>query len=268
MDQLPLADEIREARRLCDEAQAAHAHLLRLQALMTSLRLLESDAVRDPDLAVDVPGDDVLDSLRETWPQLRDLREPPTHNTLELIRSRKLVAQSASHLLQPFHADSNARHAALHHLQQQQQLQVQGPEHAELVAEVRRLQARRETVEAELRFSRQRLETLDPLCALVRRVLQDTERLAGEAEGPGVLEAVIQVVAMQLDALRSYFQAQGLSVRLPAAPTSREDLAAIADRLRRMLDELGEEEGPLRARIDALDTEYRALTEKVLGMAG
>ena len=264
---LPLAAEIREARRQVQEAQDAEAHLRSIDTLVTSLRVVEGLAARRPDAEAEVPGDDLLAMLRARWPQLRQVEEPPADTLLERARGRRLLLESAAALLRPAQRESTTRHEALHRLQEAQLHRVQeAPEHAALVRKVKEIQGARAVAEADLRRLDAEVQLLEPLRRLLEQV---ATRVDDHVAQPHPQEGVtLQIVNGHLEALQVFLDAHRFDFPMPGAATTPADLPAIAERLREILSTLATEEPARRARRDALKARCDALAEEAMEIAG
>lgn len=239
--ELPLAEEIREARRLADEAQDAMVHTQQVNVTITSIDLLDLQARGGDNAGMPLPGDDVVYRLCERWPQLADLPSTgprPTQPYREQLRLRRLQMQSALQLLNPIARESAVRSQRLHDLQHEQRHLLEDPKYAEALTEITRLSADRNDAQFVLAPLEQRLSALTPSGTILWKFIERLDwTLADHLSPPGATEWRAALVARDLvAAVDALFNQYRLDLPRPApvdqvpdAPDPAQSAALLAE---------------------------------------
>lgn len=224
--QLPLVAQIREARRLAEEANAAYRDFNMLGSTLTTIDLLELRLARIPAMQTDVPGLAHVAEVAARWPELAwMISQIPGENTaygVALQRQRALVEAARAHLKEL--ADtSEERNHRLAHLQEDQQEALAAPQYADAVEELRAIGAEREVVAHAIGPVRQRHSLVEPVRQVTERLRGELARevatLAGEDDSRGIYRArAVHMMETVLDALTSMMSQQNLQIRVPQMP--------------------------------------------------
>lgn len=286
---LPLVDEIREARRLAEEAHLATMHLHRIDHALTSVDVMERQVRLRPTLEGRIPGDDVLEVLVDSWPQLSDLASHaprPGEPVPQQLVTRRAQLELARQVLRPLAAEAQARGAELHQMQHDQRHSLEDPRYAADVAELAEIGAERDRLALEMTPLNNRLALVEPAQGLLDTFVArlDRSQLQGDREDPqGHLAwRAVHLARSFVESFHDVLERLHLEVPIPEAPevpahpSADAALCAAAwaevERARAQLEELqtilGEEGANLRRTRDAQQQRHEELTQRILERMG
>jgi len=283
--ELPLVEEIREARRLAEEAQDATVHYQQVQTVIASLGVLQRQAASLPSTDVTIPGGELVEAMSERWSALADLPTigpRPTQELLEQLRMRRQQMESASQLLQPIVEDAERRSGALHQLQHQQGHLLEDPKYSEQVAELQRLANDRAEARSRLDPLHHRLKGVEPAYKVVSSFAERLDDMIREEMAlPGAAAWRAALVARDLvSTLDGLLAELRLDVPHPAPlevpdtpdPAHADELLDKARGVKAELDDLvvalKAEHEHLRGSVDALQERYDELTQQIVDRMG
>lgn len=286
--QLPLFEEIREARRLAEESRDARIHLQRVGAALASVEILRSHLRRRPDLEAELPGEDVLDLLVDRWPQLADLRAadlPPSSDLVSRLSVRLQQLRTAEQELRPLADDADHRSHHLSQLQEEQRALLGDPRYQEVVAELSEVGRQRERFVHELGPVRQRLALVEPASRLVTTFagrLRELEADLRDGEGPDEVRAWRACSLMDglCTGLAEVLDHLDLEIASPPAPPVPESidraepdealatLRELSRTMERLQETLAERRDALAAEQSRLQSQHDRLTRKLLDQLG
>jgi hypothetical protein len=167
---LPLADEIREARRRAEEATDAAMQLMRVGIALQALGMIETHLARTPNPGIDLPGDDLVDQMADRWPALGDLRSAmpnPGAPYLTRLQARRMQLESARQVLRPLAEGQGELASRLARLQHEQQHALAAPQYAVDVAELAAMAKERERLARDLQPVNRLLQILEPAVGIL-----------------------------------------------------------------------------------------------------
>jgi hypothetical protein len=167
---LPLADEIREARRRAEEATDAAMQLMRLGITLQALGMVETQLARVPDPGIELPGDDLVEQMADRWPALADLRSAmpnPAAPYLARLQARRMQLESARQVLRPLAEGQGELAARLARLQHEQQHALAAPQYAADVAELAAMAKDRERLARDLQPVNRLLQIVEPAVGIL-----------------------------------------------------------------------------------------------------
>jgi len=280
---LPLVDQVREARRLAEEARDAVAHSRSIQVALSYVDAAATSA--DAGIDTEVPDDGLIAALSERWPQLADLAVAgprPTQPLREQLRLRRLQFEAARQVLAPIVSDAARRGEAMAALQHEQHHLLEDPRYAEAVAELVALGAERDTVRAALTPLASRAPAFE-ICARVIGVFVDRLdwALENELPQPGVTayragltcHAALEALPSVLAQYKLDYQAPSL-IAVPDAPDpagAAELLAAVRrarDELHALRETFLAEHAPVAAELKRVQAQYDDLTQQIVDRMG
>jgi len=283
--ELPLAEEIRETRRLAAEATDAAVHLGRIRGVLNTLALLDRQLSAHPTMKLELPGDQVVEELSERWASLSDLAAVgprPTQNTRERLRLRRQQMEGAQQLLWPLARRQSALADEVHRLQHEQRHLLEDPKYAEAVAELGVISTERDQLAQRLEPLNHRVETMGSLKRLAGTFLDRIDHvLANTDVRPEVAPLRAATVAGGLlEALYGARDAMQVEIDLPARlelPTAfdRADEEELSDEVARirggLVDALEAIEAEISAHqeeVDALKQRFEAIHQQLLDRMG
>ncbi|MBN2798436.1 MAG: hypothetical protein JXX28_04750 [Deltaproteobacteria bacterium] len=248
--QLPLVEQIREARRLAEEAAAAFKDFNMLGATLTTIEILELRLARFTSLKTDIPGTSLVAEVSARWDELGWMQgQIPSGDTpfeVALPRQRALVESARSHL-KDLADTSEERTHHLAHLQEEQQALLAAPVYAQAVEDLRTIGAEREVAAHAIGPLRHRLSLVEPSRAVISHLRgkldQELELLQRRPDDKGVHRArTVSMMHTILDSLGAMLKQQGLELALPAMPevTVSTEVADILSAGAALNQELGE----------------------------
>jgi hypothetical protein len=267
---LPLYEEVREARRLAEEADAAtrlhHEAGPTLIALSVLGRRLEAGDRSDPEL----PGDALIEAAIERFPHLaplRDIAPRPDARPTERLGARRQQLLALQQMLAPIASQQETRAHRIHQLQHQQHHYLLAPEFAELRAGIEARNEERHQLQLKLGDLRNRASALGPIQHDLEQYLPDEADLL--ADGSAAAHARILAVARLLGPMLA---ALGLPDVTPddatLDATDAEALRAADALLRSRLRELAEENARIASEIALLTQEFELATRWILDRTG
>lgn len=282
---LPLVEEIREARRLTQESADATLHANRAQSVLTSINLLEHQLRDKPDFNAPIPGDDLVDEIAERWPELSDLQSEgprPGQPIQERLRMRRQQVRTALGLLNPLAGAYTDRSTEMTRLQHTQRHLLEDPKYADQMGELQVLSVERERVGNQLHPLNTRFGAIQParnvISAFASRI-QEATRARSSLPGLDAWRSAT-VASGLLSALDRVLGEANLEVPPPRPievggapdPADTDRLSAEVDRVKRELQELlaalAEEHTRLEAKVDALRQRYDELTRAITDRMG
>ena len=279
---VPLADEIREARRLTQESADAQRDLHLVEMVHRSAHLLEQRLYAMPQADFEVPGDDALAGVAARWPQLRGLGDaaPKASQPLkQRLILRKMQAQAAIDALRPLARVATVRATEMHELQHRQQHELVGEEWAGLVGELQQVGVLRDQILHTLAPKQRLIAMFEPLLLIADTALRertvDADALRADASGTLAFSLAIGVAAT-VRALGDAMAQVELALPVPTPPVvpaapSPGDVDRLIIEVRTALDGLatlrmsldrGQRE--TRAEVDALTAEHDRLTQRLI----
>lgn len=187
---LPLADEVREARAKLERATAAGIAVSKLSSELMQVRLIAQQLADHPDVALPFNEPSILTELSEQWPQLEDLAaaSPSTAaNPAAGLAMREAQLDLALSTLRPIAAETESLSATMHRLQHKQEHYITDPAWAPLAAELQALDAERASLQAKLNELSQQLLALQPvttvLVSFIERLGAMLPTLSGDLVG-------------------------------------------------------------------------------------
>jgi chromosome segregation ATPase len=242
---LPLADEIRETRRIAMESTEAAVHLNRVRGILNALALLDRQLTIQPDADYPLPGDDLVEDICERWPSLSDLTTigpRPTQSFREQLRSRRQQMEAAQQILGPLAKRQSTAADELHELQHKQAHLLEDPKFAEAVAELGTLKTKRDRVASELQPMYQHVNTVASLHKLAVTFLAriDATIETANAQPESAALRATAIVGSLVTALAQVRDSLELAVELPGEleipdqtdPEHHEKVFAEVDRIR------------------------------------
>ncbi len=283
---LPLVEEIREARRLADEAQSAAIFQQRIHNALTAVAVVQRQLASLPSEAgVAIPADELIDALAEQWRQLSDLPAAgprAMHSVAERLRMRRMQLEAADQLISPIARESEARSHHLAHLQQAQQQALADPKFASAVAELQRVGVERERTRVQLEPLKMKMQAIDPSTRVVRSFVEHLDQvIASDMPIPGAAAWRAGVVARDLAAAvdgllhELHFEvSHPVPPTIPDAPSVEDADATMAaaiqtrDALTELLAALEGEHAQLSVAMTSLQERYDGLTQQIVDRLG
>lgn len=252
MKALPNASQVREARRLANEADKAALLVGRCAAVVTSLNVLARQAEAGTIEGFEIPGQEIIDDAIETFPTLANLRDidPDTREDLQVgLRKRRQQLASLEQLLAPVVAQQIARAREIHHLQHEQAQLLQQPEWDELRADLAERHALHQAAMGRIPPLQLRRNTALPAARATEQLLpQVAEELADPAHQHIGRHRLVSL----LQGLESICSGSGLQVDVPSPEWAANDGPdAVLERLRTFHVALTEELAAIEAELEA-----------------
>lgn len=285
--QLPLVEEIREARRRSQEAHDAHMHLGRVDNTLQMIGFVEAQLSAQPAFEeVPLPGDDLVEQLAERWPALTDLAAGgprPGQTVTTRLQLRRGQLEAAQQQLRPLAQEAPRRAQQLSGLQHEQRHLLEDPRWGEAVAELTGWNAEREATMQRLQPLNVQLSALRPAAQVVASF---RERLAEHAyiveDGADAQQAWLAAVITRslVESLNQAFATLEVGVTLPPSPEVpsepaqadiarlREQVSVAADALDRVGSTLDERTAVIGADAAALQERYEQLTRQIVDRMG
>ncbi len=248
---LPLVEEIREARRLSDESRDATLHLQRVNVALASVDIIQSQ-LGGGLTHHELPGEEILDLLVERWPQLSDLRAAdlsPRAPYPERLTARRRQLQQAWTEIKPLMDQSEVRAHHLGHLQEEQRELLEDPKWAAATAELHALGVEREQYARAIGPLRQRLSLVSPAWTVVhafeQRIEAEYRQLEMISDPTGLTTwRALAVTEGMLGSVAEAIHSLGLEIPVPEAPSvpasyDEVDRDSVRERIGRALQELG-----------------------------
>ncbi len=284
---LPLVEEIREARRLAEEATDASMQLIGIGVALQTIAMIETQMARTADPGIPVPGDDVVDGLAERWPSLGDLpamMPPPNAPYLARLQARRSQLDGARKVLKPVAEDQSAHAQRLARLQHEQRHILGAPQYAVEMAALSEVAKAREGLARDLEPMNRLIQTVTPAIGVIlgfEARLGETLH-ASRSEDPGghgvwraahIAYGLLQGLAATLNPLE-------LGIRIPSVPPppSEPDAASaevLHDRLagtvqvvRALREDMEREVARVRRESSELTETYERLTRKIVDRMG
>lgn len=171
---LPLSEEVREARRSAVESDAAAAFHEEARSALLAVSVMTKRLASAPDVAIEIPGDDLIDRAITRFPHLAPLRDVwPGGGAPAARRARARAEQlrSLQQLLAPISQDQARRAAEVTRLQQEQARHLQDPAYAELRAAINERLGLRESLRTQISALQLQRTKLQVPCAVVEGFL-------------------------------------------------------------------------------------------------
>ncbi|MFT4624799.1 MAG: hypothetical protein ACI8PZ_003462 [Myxococcota bacterium] len=175
---LPFKSEIAEVRAQVDRGSRAQVHLLRIQAALQSLSVIETQRRLRPDLEWHVPGDDVVAEVTAEWSLSADEAD-----AADPFAARRAMLRYLESVVQPHLAGVGAAQARLTAFIEQQKRALAEPEFAPVVETLKTLAEGWTASNARLQPLEQRVAVVGPAIASVSDSLDRLDlALAGDDE--------------------------------------------------------------------------------------
>ncbi|MFK7929067.1 MAG: hypothetical protein AB8H79_12815 [Myxococcota bacterium] len=175
MIDLPLRDEIREARKVAERAEKATWLLHRADAVLQEI----AGRLQHPHAGTDTPpGEDIVEEAADGFVELRtlpDLSPSPGTDRLEALRARKTQLTMVQQTLASVAAQHNALSRAVHTLQRQQSEALKADKYEEVRAALAKHSDDRMT-------HHRRITTLQPIRQALLPFQMGFPRIADEIE--------------------------------------------------------------------------------------
>jgi len=274
MIDLPLRDEIREARKAAERAQKATWLLHRADAAQQEVagRLKHTHAGTEAP-----PGEDVVQEAASGFEELATLLElstPPGADRTDALRARKTQLSLVQQALAPMAANHNQLTRAVHALQRQQSEALKGDEYAEARDVLAKVTDERMT-------HHQRMTTLQPIrqallpfqmgfpriAAEIEEHLQDPESPVALACAKAKVDAMVQTlraVVVHADLDPTILESAVLACEPPSAPNLVDALQALRSRSEAVVERARQ----LDEQIDEATEAYQRATDWILQHTG
>lgn len=286
---LPLVDEIREARRLAEEAHQAAMQLHRIESALTSIDVMEQQVRLRPTLEAPIPAQETVNELAERWPQLSDLAshggragEPLLHQ----LAARRAQLELALQVLRPLAQEAHERAQRLHALQHEQRHLLEDARYTDDVVELSDLGLERDRLALELTPLNSRLTLIEPACGMLDSFVDRLSRQAiqGDEGDPHGIYAwrAVHLARTFVESFHTVLQHLELEIpvpeppEIPLAPNADEEAIAgcwaEVERVRQVLTELRgiltREGEALRRERDTRQLRHEELTRLILERMG
>lgn len=182
MEQLPLVEEIREARRLSEEAHQAQLHIARVDAGLQSIAIVAQQHASHPRIQPPCPAAELVVEIADVWPQFNSLADagprPDDSYTTQLAKRRSQL-KLCQQMLSPLTHDAQRRAQVLAELQHRQRHELEAPKWAEEVARLGKMGQERDKLVRDLTPLKQRIALTNPAAEMLSAFVA---RLDGEIE--------------------------------------------------------------------------------------
>ncbi len=284
MDELPLVNEIRDARRRIEEASPAGDHLQLVESSRMALSILERHHQRQPDLDFGtLPGDDILPPIAERWTHLADMAlVDQTGDINQRLLARRSQLDGLADALRPLSKDERLYSSQLHELRHEQHELLKSPKYAEQMAEVARIAGLRDELYAELAPKQGRLAGVAPSRHMIETFQQQLAWIdTAVLDERGVTGWRAATIASSLlEVVQSCLAETGFSLPVPSPgvlpetpdPKQAEYWLQWTKDQRTEIMLLGEalngQSMALQAEVDALDEQMRQLNQRLVEYLG
>lgn len=288
MKTLPLYEEIAQARRLAEEANAATLALRHLASVSQSLSILQSTSQTKTGWSAPLPGEDLIRELSEAWPALAGLRQsdPSSLSTFSAqLAGREAQLGLAKQVLEAIAGELAVRNNTLARLQAEQQVRLADPIWADEVDRLGEIGIDRDRAARELAPLNQRLAMVEPAMTVLRSFLtaiRNEVEKGTEREDVSAVHAwrTATIAQRLLDALESLVAHVRLEIPFPdpldidPSPIAERrlhywrEVGRVSSELTALLKVLRSEGGKLRSDATRLNSEYEALTKQILDQMG
>jgi len=276
MTTLPFAEEIRNARRMSEEAAIAAALLHRVQANLQSLEIIDRQHRANPSLQPPIPGGELINSFIDQWPTfagLTDLNVSENPSYLERINGMKLQQQAVENHLRPITAEEHERAHQLSHLQADQQKAMAAPEWAEVAAQLRKIGTERDQLAVILATGRQKVAVVKPTQTALNGYLNQILReQASENTNEEIRNARVRALATAaIDSVRAIAAVSKLELGLPEpieASSTVTHIDASIESLRELLRAVNGQLSSLEEDVAGQQSAFDKLTADLLRQLG
>jgi hypothetical protein len=214
--EVPLLQEIREARSLSEQASAAQSDLTQIGSVLQSLQVVALQSRARPHLQLDLPGSELVLDLRARWPY------PDEDSSLSFdarLDQRSANLRGLTQILQPMANVAVTCAQRLANLQHRQQHLLAAPEFSELVAKMQAVGREREALQSSMLPIQQQESRIKPAAATVATLLVDLTSQLSRRDEPDprglVAFRAVHVAAGIVGALRAAVVGLTLEIRLP-----------------------------------------------------
>ncbi|MBT3218695.1 MAG: hypothetical protein HN348_06355 [Proteobacteria bacterium] len=226
MEQLPLVEEIREARRLSEEAHQAQLHIARIDAGLQSIAIVAQQHASHPTIQPPCPAGELVAELADFWPQFKSLADAgprPSHVYHLQLTKRRSQLELCRQVLAPLTHDAQQRAQVLAELQHRQRHELEDPKWAKAVAELGKMGQERDKLVKKLTPLQQRIALTSPaaemLSAFIDRLDGELETKNGPDERGRQSWRAVSMAKSMLATLDSLLGQLQLEIALPKVPT-------------------------------------------------